>query len=104
MSNEQQTADESVGLLDFGDYCFIEQKRYGAPNEMYLHKVVGRLNSNSWVDVPVDFARNALTATVHYERGPAEYGLVPVLRCICCGVDETQVVSYREIDCKRVNP
>ena len=39
--------------LDFGDYCLIEQKRYGVENEMFVHKVIGRLRSNSYVDVPV---------------------------------------------------
>lgn len=37
----------------FGDYATIEQKRHGVPNEMFVHKVVGQLRSNTWVDVPV---------------------------------------------------
>ena len=43
--------------LDFGDYCYIEQRRFGGPNENYLHKVIGRLESNAWVDVPVFWTR-----------------------------------------------
>lgn len=42
---------ENVG---FGDFCSIEQKRYGAQNEFYGYKVVNRLRSNSWICVPVD--------------------------------------------------
>lgn len=31
----------------FGDYAIIEQKRHGVPNEMFVHKVVGQLRSNT---------------------------------------------------------
>lgn len=44
--------------VNFGDYCSIEQKRYGAPNEFYGYKVVNRLRSNTWIDVPVDARDN----------------------------------------------
>lgn len=76
--------------LDFGDYCYIEQKRHGAPNEMYLHKVIGRSNSNAWVDVPVTWTK----AENLQDR------MEPVLHCICCGVQETEVRRYRESDCR----
>jgi len=74
--------------MDFGDYALIEQKRYGVPNEMYVHKVIGRLHSNSWVDVPVQTpARQSL----HSEGAE-------VVACICCGVDERHVLNYRVVD------
>ena len=38
---------------DFGDHVLIEQKRHGVENEIYLHKVIRRLESNTFVDVPV---------------------------------------------------
>ena len=76
--------------LDFGDYCQIEQKRFGCDNEMYLYKVVGRLQSNCYADVPVHAA--ATEHAIHDE-------IVPVLRCICCGVCEDRVFKFRESDC-----
>lgn len=71
---------------DFGDYVLIEQKRYGAPNEMYAHKVVGRLRSNAYVTVPVQ------TPAIEQLHGGE---VVDVVSCICCGVDETEVLKYR---------
>ena len=47
-----RTKENPFGL-DFGDYVEIEQKRYGCENEMYLHKVINVLESNSWVDIPL---------------------------------------------------
>lgn len=76
--------------LDFGDYCLIEQKRFGTKNEMYLHKVVGRLRSNTYVDVPVEGCRKQI---IHEE-------MEDVVACIVCGVCETEVLKYREQDCK----
>jgi hypothetical protein len=80
--------------LDFGDYCLIEQKRYGVPNEMYVHKVIGRLLSSAWVEVPVDFAKEGGSFTEH-NHGE----VVPVIAAICCGVDERKVLRYRAVDC-----
>ena len=37
--------------LDFGDYCKIEQKRYGADNEIYRYKVVGAGKANYYREV-----------------------------------------------------
>jgi hypothetical protein len=71
--------------LDFGDYCQIEQKRYGVKNEMFTHKVISRSRSNSYVDVPVTIpVKNVLHDAI-----------VDVVSCICCGVDETEVRKYR---------
>lgn len=72
--------------LGFGDYCEIEQKRYGTDNEMYLYKVVaGGIKSNSYRSVPVD-ARNS-------ERSNGE--ICDVILAIQCGVDETKVEKFR---------
>lgn len=79
---------ESDGLFRFGDYVIIEQKRHGAENEMYVHKVVGTLNSNSYVDVPVQCPA---TETAHKE-------VVPVVACVCCGVCEREIRRYRASD------
>lgn len=78
----------------FGDYATIEQKRHGVPNEMFVHKVVGQLRSNTWVDVPV---RVPATETLHGE-------MEDVCLCICCGIDETKVRRYRVKDMRRHSP
>lgn len=79
--------------LDFGDYCLIEQKRFGAPNEMYLHKVIGRLVSNCWVDAPVG---PIIKEIIHNE-------MTTVIACVCAGVRERDVLRFREEDCKRID-
>lgn len=75
----------------FGDYAIIEQKRHGVSNEMFVHKVIGQLRSNTWVDVPV---QSPATETLHDE-------MEDVCWCICCGVDETEVRAYRVKDMQR---
>lgn len=74
--------------FDFGDYALIEQKRFGVPNELFVHKVVSRLRSNSWVDVPV---KSPATNVIHGE-------MEDVCLCIRCGIDETEVLKYRVKD------
>jgi len=71
--------------MKFGDYVNIEQKRYGVKNELYLHKVIGRLKSNTYVDVPVGSPAKEI---IHNE-------FVDVVACIVCGVDETEVLKYK---------
>lgn len=78
----------------FGDYATIEQKCHGVPNEMFVHKVVGQLRSNTWVDVPV---RVPATETLHGE-------MEDICLCICCGIDETKVRRYRVKDMRRHSP
>ena len=77
-------------VLDFGDYAIIEQKRYGVENEHYLHKVIGRGRSNTWVDVPVQTPAKEIIHD-HMED---------VIRCVCCGVDERTILKYRVSDVK----
>lgn len=74
----------------FGLFCTIEQKRYGGPNEFYLHKIVSRIESNAYVDVPVQVPA---TESIHDK-------VVPVVLAICCGIDETVVRRYRLEDIK----
>lgn len=78
----------------FGDYAIIEQKRHGVPNEMFVHKVIDQLRSNTWVDVPV---QSPATETIHDE-------MEDVCLCICCGIDETEVRRYRVKDMRRHSP
>ncbi|EMJ9258715.1 hypothetical protein RRQ98_001663, partial [Klebsiella pneumoniae] len=78
----------------FGDYAIIEQKRHGVPNEMFVHKVIDQLRSNTWVDVPV---QSPATETMHDE-------MEDVCLCICCGVDETEVRRYRVKDMRHRPP
>lgn len=78
----------------FGDYAIIEQKRHGVPNEMFVHKVIDQLRSNTWVDVPV---QSPATETIHDE-------MEDVCLCICCGVDETEVRRYRVKDMLHRSP
>ncbi len=76
--------------LDFGDYCTIEQKRHSVPNEIYVHKVIGRFESNSYVDVPVQSPRKETT----HDK------VVKIIACITCGVSEKNVLKYKLTDVK----
>lgn len=78
----------------FGDYAIIEQKRHGVPNEMFVHKVIDQLRSNTWVDVPV---QSPATETMHDD-------MEDVCLCICCGVDQTEVRRYRVKDMRHRSP
>jgi len=78
--------------MKFGDYVEIEQKRYGVENEMYVHKVIGCLRSNNYVDVPVE---NRIE-TLHPK-------IVDVVACICCGIIERDVYFYKKSDVRSNN-
>ena len=71
--------------LDFGDYCYIEQKRYGASNEYYKYKVIGSGKANYYRSVPVG-GRNDCN-----QRGE----MADVVKVICCGVCEEKVETFR---------
>lgn len=73
---------------DFGDYVLIEQKRFGMQNKMFLYKVIRSFESNSYVEVPVDYSKNGEKEIIHGS-------IVPVCSAICCGVDETEVRKFR---------
>ncbi len=76
--------------IDFGSYVYIEQHNYGAKNDMFVHKVINVLKSNTYVDVPVKLPRKE---TIHKD-------IVYVASCICCGVSERDVFRYRLEDIK----
>ena len=80
--------------IGFGDYVVIEMNRYGVPNEMYVHKVINTLVSNTWVDVPV--------ISIGEETIHSEYA--DVASCICCGICETKVMKYRICDVEKCVP
>lgn len=71
--------------LDFGDYCSIEQKRYGTDNEIYKYKVIGGGNANYYRAVPVDGCEP------HNSHGD----MCEVVKVICCGVCEEKVETFR---------
>lgn len=73
----------------FGRYCFIEQKRYGVPNEKFLYKIIGTFQSNAWSEVPVDANDRDMKLHNHSEK---------VVDVICCGVCEEKVERYRLCD------
>lgn len=78
--------------IDFGDYVVIEMHRYGAPNEFYIHKVVGAYKSNTWIDAPLKY-NSEPTIHDHMET---------VLNVIQCGIDETKVIRVAEKYCKKI--
>jgi len=71
--------------LKFGDYCSIEQKRYGCDNEQFKYKVIGTSLTNYFRNVPVD-ARNS-----DMKHGE----MCDVVKVICCGVCEETVETFR---------
>lgn len=75
-------------MIDFGDYVCIEQKRFGTDKEIYLYKVIGRLHSNTYVDVPV---KSPPQEIIHNKCDV-------ILSCIQCGPYEKEVLNYRESD------
>ena len=72
----------------FGRYCRIEQLRFGAPNEMFLYKVVASLRSNCWCEVPYKTA----SKEIHHDS------IEDCVLAICCGIDETEVLRFRVAD------
>lgn len=89
-------------MVEFGDYVYIEQKRFGVPNEQYLYKVIGTLRSNTWVDVPVMAGQGK--AIIHHDIETLD-GLEDIVRCVCCGVCEEEVQRFRLKDViKRQSP
>lgn len=68
----------------FGRYCRIEMKRYGTPNEFYVHKCIRSYRSNYYRDVPLVFREGEY---VHPGR------CVDVVSVITCGLDENEVFN-----------
>ena len=78
------TTDEFrlTGSDVFGRYCLIEMKRFGVPNEFYIHKCIRSYRSNYYRDVPLKFGDGEY---VHPGR------CVDVVGVITCGLDEKEV-------------
>lgn len=68
----------------FGRYCRIEMKRFGAPNEFYIHKCIKSFWSNYYRDVPINFGKGEYA---HHGK------CVEVVSVITCGVDEREVFN-----------
>lgn len=73
----------------FGSYCYIEQKRYGVPNEKFLYKIIGKFTSNAWSNVPVDANDKKPHIFNHSEE---------VVNVVCCGVCEDKIERYKLSD------
>ena len=73
----------------FGSYCYIEQKRYGVPNEKFLYKIIGKFTSNAWSNVPVDANDKDPHIFNHSEE---------VVNVVCCGVCEDKIERYKLSD------
>jgi len=79
--------------LDFGDYCNIEQKRYGCDNQMYRYKVISSGKANYYRAVPVDGRAQ------HNSRGD----MCGIVKAICCGISEDKIETFRICDVKRLD-
>lgn len=73
----------------FGRYCRIPT---GTSGDMHTYKIVSRIDSNSYCDVP-------LTST---SKKILHNKIVPVLLVIHCGVDESDVQRVALSDCEIV--
>ena len=73
----------------FGRYCRIPT---GASGNMHVYKIVSRIYSNSYCDVPLMVQSKE---TLHNH-------LVPVLLVIHCGIDESEVQRVALSDCEIV--
>lgn len=71
----------------FGRYCRIPT---GTSGDMHTYKIVSRIDSNSYCDVP-------LTST---SKKILHNKIVPVLLVIHCGVDESKVQRVALSDCE----
>lgn len=63
--------------------------------EKFIFKVVGRLQSNAYCNVPIGGVNNKIE--IHRQ-------IVDVLHVIQCGIDETQVLTVALKDCEFVEP
>lgn len=90
------TGGKRTSDIDFGDYVEIEMHRYGAPNEFYLHKVIGAFKASSWATVPIQEGIVG-TGTQNVPRDELE----EVLNVVQCGIDETKVFRVRKSDVKK---
>lgn len=80
--------------LEFGDYCYIEQHRFGSKNEIYQYKVIGRGQANYYRPVPVMFDGISCRGSEMHE----------VVKAIQCGPVEERVETFRVCDVLRAHP
>ncbi len=78
--------------IDFGDYVEIEMYRYGTPNVFFIHKVVGALRSNTWIEAPLKWD----SEPVRHDHMEA------VLNVIQSGIDETEVIRVAQKDVRKL--
>lgn len=71
----------------FGRYCKIETN---FSRNLHIYKIVGLIESNSYCDIPLTYQSEPI-----YHKD-----IVPVLRVIHCGIDETRVQRVALSDCK----
>lgn len=91
------TGSKRTSDIDFGDYVEIEMHRYGAPNEFYLHKVIGTFEAGSWATVPI---QQGIFGT-GTQNVPGD-SIEEVLNVVCCGIDETEVFRVRKSDVRKL--
>ena len=81
----------------FGKYCKIEMKRFGCPNEFYIHKIVGLVKTNTYRDVPLVTGKEAVyhepTDIIGDSWSDYLNSMEDVLLVIQCGIDETEVIK-----------
>lgn len=82
LKSEGKTLEDELG---FGQIVLIEQKRFKTKNELYYHKVIGALESNTFVDVPT---QGFVKEQIHSE-------MAPCVKAITCGLDERTALKYR---------
>lgn len=80
---------ERTNDIDFGDYVQIEMFRYGKQNELFIHKVVGALRSNAWIEAPLKWD----SKMIGHDQ------MEVILNVIQCGLDETKVIRVAQKDC-----
>lgn len=73
----------------FGAYVKVPT---GASRDMHIYKVIGRIESNVYCDVPIMAGKRA---DLHSE-------IVPVLNVVHCGVSEDTVIRVSLSDCEIV--
>ena len=91
---KEKSPPKGSEALRFGDYCIIEQKRYGVPNESFVYKVITRGVSNHWRSVPVDACNTEVVSGGSMEE---------CVLCLCCGISEEDN-KLEKFRCKDVKP
>lgn len=75
-------------VADFGKRCKILENRYDSESEYFHYKIVGRMQSNRWVDIPAQYP------SIHVLHDE----VTNVALCIEDGVGHSEVKAFRLID------